>query len=150
MIVEILDCRLRHLRELAANLRSGDRAELEMIPRPIRHTLNDLWLRTYEPRCATVDGMVAACWGCSGSLLASVGEMWLFTTPVVEKAPLRFFKQVRIEVNEMLKQHQVLVSNVSCDYTKALRFFEMLGFSIGTETRLGPDKRPYLEIRMER
>lgn len=150
MIVEILPCTLKHIRELAANLRPGDRAELEASGRPLRHLLIDIWMQTDKPRCALVDGKVAACWGVNGSLLASEGSPWLFTTPAVEKAPIRFLKQARAEVKLMLKDHHTLVSGVAADYTKAHRFFGLLGFSLGGEYVMGPDKKQFRELRTGR
>lgn len=149
--VEILPCTLRHLRELARNLRPGDCAEIMASGRAVRHVLHDIWIRTDAPRCATVDGRVAACWGMTSCLLSSEGSPWLFTTAEVEKAPIRFLKQARHELEEMLRNHHSLVSGVASDYTQAIRFLRLLGFFVAdTEYMVGPDQKAFREIKMRR
>ena len=149
--VRILPCTLKHLRELAANLRPGDCAELMAPGQPLRHILHDIWIKTDAPRCGLVDNKVAACWGLTNSLLSSEGEPWLFTTAAVEKVPIRFLKQARHELKMMLKYHHSLVSTVASDYTQAIRFLKLLGFSIDAkEYLLGPKQKAFRLIRMGR
>ncbi len=150
MNIEILPCKLSHMRELANNMRSGDAAEVAVTGLPCRHLLVALWKNSVYRRVALIDGKVAAAWGCSSHLLVSEGEPWLFTTPVVERAPIRFLRQARREVAEMLRGHQSLVSSVASDYTKAIKFLELLGFSVGAEHKVGPSAMLFREIRMER
>lgn len=149
--VRILPCTLKHLRELAANLRPGDCAELMAPGQKVRHILHDIWVQSDEPRCALVDGKVAACWGVTTSLLATEGEPWLFTTAAVEKVPIRFLKQAQHEIKLMLKTHHSLVSAVASDYTRAIRFFQLLGFSVSDfEHKVGPEQKAFREIRLGR
>lgn len=150
MKIEVVPCRLAHLRELANNLRPGDAAEASVTGRPCRHMLMALWKNSLLRRAALVDGKVAAAWGCTAPLMVSEGEPWLFTTPVVERIPVFFFKQTRRELAEMLRGHQALVSNVASDYTQAVKFFRKLGFSIGVEHLLGVPPMAFHEIRMVR
>lgn len=150
MKIEIVPAKLSHMRELANNLRTGDAIEAAATGRPCRHLLIALWKNSVAPRVALVDGKVAAAWGCSSSLLVSEGEPWLFTTPVVEQAPVSCLKQGRREVASMLREHQTLVSSVACDYTKAIRFLKKLGFSIDSKQVAGPTGVFFHEIRMGR
>lgn len=150
MKIEVVPCKLAHLRELANNMRPGDAEEAAVTGRPCRHLLVFLWKSSVYSRAALVDGQVAAAWGCTAPLLVSEGEPWLFTTPVVEKAPIACVKVGRREVARMLRDHRSLVSSVASDYTKAVNFLRRLGFSIGAEHLVGPAEKPFREIRVER
>lgn len=149
--VRIVPCTLKHLRELAANLRPGDCGELLATGKKVRHVLHDIWIQTDAPRCALVDSDVAACWGLTNSLLDTEGMPWLFTTAAVEKVPMRFVKQARHEIGLMLRTQHSLVSAVASDYTRAIRFFQLLGFSVSDfEHKVGPEEKLFREIRMGR
>jgi len=148
MKIEIVPCKLSHLRELANNMRPGDAAEAAVTGRPCRHLLVFLWRNSSFSRVALIDGAVAAAWGCTAPLLVSEGEPWLFTTPVVERAPVACVKVGRREVAQMLRDHRSLVSSVASDYTKAVNFLRRLGFSIGAEQLVVG--KVFREIRMER
>lgn len=150
MNIEIVPCKLAHLRELVSNMRLQDAMEAGALGKPCRHMLVMLWKNTANPRAALIDGKVAAAWGCCSQLLVSEGEPWLFTTPVVERAPVRFLKQARREVLEMLLEHRTLVSSVASDYIKAVNFLRKLGFSINEEHKVGPQALSFRAIRMER
>ena len=150
MKIDITACTLAHLRELAANMRPGDAAEASVTGRPCRHLLNMLWRSSTVRKTALIDGQVAACWGCTAPLMVSVGEPWLFTTPVVERAPIRFLKQARWETAEMLRDHHSLASSVASDYTKAVNFLRRVGFTIGEEHILGVNNMAFRSIVMVR
>lgn len=150
MNIKIVPCKLSHMRAVANNMRPGDAAEVSVTGMPCRHLLVALWKNSAVRRAALIDDEVAAVWGCSSHLLVSEGEPWLLTTPVVERAPVRFLKQGRQEVAEMLRDHQSLVSSVASDYTKAIKFLGKLGFSMGAEQLVGSSAMAFREIRMER
>ena len=150
MKIEVVPCKLSHLRELANNMRPGDAAEAAVTGKPCRHLLVFLWRSSVYSRTALIDGQVAAAWGCTAPLLVSEGEPWLFTTPVVEKAPVSCVKVGRREVARMLRDHQALVSSVADDYTRAVNFLRKLGFTIGAGQAVGDTGKVFREIRMER
>lgn len=139
---EIRPCTLAHLRDLALHMRAADRAEIAGAGRIARHLLIALWRRSLDPRVGLLDGHVAAAWGDEAGLLDEEGAMWLFTTPLVERLPLAFFRQTRAEIAERLQVRRRLISEVAEDYTAALRFFRLLGFEIG-EARAAPSGMRY-------
>lgn len=127
---EIVEARLEHLRALIPLLRDGDRAEVEVTSIPARHLLFGLWRSSLVRRAALVDGEVAAVWGMSGSLAASEASVYLLTGRAIERIPLAFYREARRELRAMLETRRSLVCDVLADYTRAVRFFEMLGFEI--------------------
>lgn len=131
MQYEIRECRLADLRALALTMRPADRAEILASGHTVRHLLFRLWRASVEPKCALVDGEVAACWGDEAGLLSENGVMWLFTTPTVEKIPLAFFREARAEIARRLETRRTIISDIADGYDAALRFFRLLGARIG-------------------
>lgn len=145
---EIMSCKLHHLRTLAATLRREDRAEFEMAGMVPRHRLYELWRMTVDPKAALVDGEVAAAWGDAAPLLATEGRMWMVTAPPIERVPLAFFREGRLDIEERLRVRHALSSCIAGPYDKAVRFFAMLGFEIGPPVLIGGNQ--YRDIRLER
>jgi len=148
--IEIMPCSLAHIRALALNLREGDRMEATASGRPCRHLLHALWRNSSIRKAATVDGQIAAAWGCCGSMMDTVGEPWLLTTPAVEKVPVSVLKIAKYELAEMAKGRNSLVSSVATEYKIAVRFVEKLGFLVGGDEHLiGPNAVSFREIRKD-
>ncbi|HEV2674160.1 MAG TPA: hypothetical protein VGV37_06420 [Aliidongia sp.] len=140
---------LAHVRALAPRLREGDRAEVEAVGAKPRHLMHKLWRTSHTRRTAFVDGEIAAMWGCAGTLLSPIGEIWLLTAPPVERVPVAFVKEARRGISEMLETHAILVSGVLASYGRAIRLMEILGFEIGAEYSM-PCGALFRELRMER
>lgn len=120
---------IAHVYDLARNLREEDRAELgDMDPRA---AVRKCWRMSVIRRTALVDGEVAAMWGMAGPILASVGEIWLLTTPAIERAPVAFIRGAKSEIERMLAVRDKLTGVVCPTYRRATRFLEVLGFTIG-------------------
>jgi hypothetical protein len=134
---QIVPATLAHLRELALTMRAEDRAEIIEVGCVPRHLLVTLWKHTARPMCAIVDGKVAAVWGDKAPLMAEQGSMWLFTSPIIETVPLAFFREAKMDIGERLMMRNVLVADVSASYTKAIRFFGLLGFTFGEPRKIG-------------
>lgn len=144
----IVPCTLAHLRRLAVTLRPEDRAEIEMAGLVPRHALAALWRLSPMPRAAIVDGEVAAAWGDTAALLSDEGSVWLFTSPAVARLPLAFYREARAQIAEWLGSRQVLRAHAADSYRAAIRFFTLLGFSIGEPVLFA--KGFYCEMTIER
>ncbi len=132
MKLEIVDCRLAHLRAVAGNLRSEEQEEISLVTgRPKRHLMIALWRRSSYSRTLLVDGEAAAVGGDSAAVLALDAEGWLFTTPLVEKIPpLAFFRLVQGQLGEMMRVRREVRSSTLADSVKCRRFYAMLGFAV--------------------
>ena len=146
----IVPATLAHMRTMSRAMRAGDRAEVERAGADAHRLLHWLWRDSYLRRAALVDGELAAVWGCQGSAIAAEGVMWLFTAQPVERIPLLFFRQARREVAEALTTHARVWSCVLDGYDKALRFFQMIGFSVGDPEPMVVGGAGYRRIMMER
>ena len=146
MNYEIVPCRLNHLREIARTMRPEDREEIELTGLHPRHLLHDLWRRSLDPKAALIEGEVAAVWGDAAPLLSRDGSMWLFTAPIIAKVPLAYFREARRDIRQRLQIRDTLYAHVACSYERSLRFFEMLGFTVGEQT----ENALFREIRIGR
>lgn len=128
---------------MARTMRAMDAAEITSWGLCVRHTLHFLWRDSPVRRAALVDGEVAAVWGVQSALLGDDGQPWLFTAPAIEKAKLAFLRETRREINDLLGQYRRLRCYVLASYSESVRFFEAMGFAIGSPEPVGKDGVPY-------
>jgi hypothetical protein len=150
MTFQIIPATTEHIRLAARALRPMDRAEIERRGYHVRHLLHLLYRQSPLRRAALLDGQVAAVWGCEGSVLDTEGVPWLFTTPVVERSKVEFFRETRRQIDEMLKSRQRLSTYVLASYTQSTRFFAALGFRIGPPEPIGVGGENYCLMSLER
>jgi hypothetical protein len=146
----IEECTMAHLRAIVPRLRDLDRAEAESAGTAARHLLHQLWHNSPFRRAAFLDGEIACVGGYVGSVLSTEGEAWLFTTAVVERAPLSFVRGLQVMVAEMLETKTSLVSAVMAEYDRSIKLMEMIGFTVGEARPAGPNGVLFRELRMER
>lgn len=130
--IQIIPTIRAHIEELRDCLRAKDRAELEAYG----FTSNKGLWRSYKSglgnRTAIIDGHVAACWGCGGSYLGTMGVPWLLTSEHVHRiSPLKFARLYQKEVYEMLEHFDILTNYVHAEYDEAVRLLSIVGFTIG-------------------
>lgn len=148
MNIEIRDCRLCDLRAALAALREADMAELRAFGARPRHTLFRLWRRSSIRRALLADNAVVAVGGDAAPWFSEEGHLWLFTTALVEKLPLAYFKSARAELQAAFGPRETMRAHVSLDYPRALRFFTMMGFK--PSERIEINGRAFVEISIAR
>lgn len=131
MRYEILPGTADLMTAVGRNLRADDRAELEAFGLEPCAMLRRLAGESLFCKGAIVDGLPAAAWGCAGPMLSATGQMWLFTTPVVERVPMAFVKEARKAIAEVVSVKTSLVTSCLASYEKSLRLWAMLGFTVG-------------------
>lgn len=146
MPLEIVPCRLAHLRAIVPRLRAEERIELAAVGAEPRHALHSFWRDTIGPQAAVMSGQAIAVWGDAACPLARDGLIWFFTTEAIEKIPVTFARVAKSEIKRMLISRERLRSSVHRSCKRALRFYEMLGF----ETIEGTAHEGFLEIRISR
>lgn len=92
---------------------------------------------SFYAKSAWLGGRIVAMWGAGGPLLSDTGCAWLVTGNGVEKIPLTFIKICMYEMTKMHQYKTTLCNFVHADYTEAVRFFKILGFSIGEPEPVG-------------
>lgn len=126
----IVDALPGHVKMLCANLRANDAAELEDFSMPARSAIWKSYRYSLIRKAAFIDGDLAAMWGVVGVPLGSAGNLWLLTTPIIERAKFTFIREAQREVDEALEIFPMLCGLVSQRYTAAVKFLRLLGFTI--------------------
>jgi hypothetical protein len=97
-------------------------------------------------RTALVDGVVVAMWGIGGALMSDDGCAWMVTGNGVEKVKFAFIRISMWEIDKMHEYKSVLSNYVHADYTEAVRFFKIIGFSISEAAPIGKHGKMFHQI----
>ena len=149
-MIEIVPARLAHVRAVTANMRAEDREEVSALGVSVRGTVLRLYRDAIWSRAALIDGEAAAIWGLNGALASFEGFPWLFTTPLVERVPLAFFRVTKGELARMLATKDTLVSGVAASYERSIRTWQMLGFELGEPQQWGAGGALYHTLTLRR
>lgn len=137
-MITILPAAIEHVYALSERLRDEDRHEIESAGLDPRRCLRDSFKNALHRRTAFVDGEIAAMWGLGGEFVSHVGSPWLLTTKAVERVPVSFVKIGRSELADMLSLRNRLENYVAASYGRAVRFLNVMGFSIDPPKPFGP------------
>lgn len=135
---------------LAANLREGDRDEVEGLGLDVRVGIRNSFRHAILRKTYLVDGEIAAMSGLCGSMLGDIGEPYLMTGPAAERMPVAFLKHAKAAVAEMMQHKLRLEGHVAANYTKACRLLEVLGFTLGEPLPVGPKAALFRKYTMMR
>jgi len=126
----IVDALPGHVNMLVERLREEDAKEIKAFGKLPKKAIWESFRLSFIRKAAFVDGEIAAMWGICGPILGPQGDLWLMTTPAIEKAPWAFVREARREVAEALEIFPSVRGILSCDYKAAVRLVKLLGFSL--------------------
>lgn len=129
----IRDALISDVHDLAPRLREADALEMTALGEDPAECLRHSWAGSPIRRAVEVDGKVAALWGVYGDLFGGVGIPWFLTAPEIERIPVTMVRQGRAEVSDMLGLYPRLENYVAASYRGAVRFVELLGFTVDAE-----------------
>lgn len=142
--IKIIPATLSHVQEIARTMNAEDRLEIESIGLKAHRVLWRSWNSSIIRKTGLLDGEVAACWGCAGSLMGIVGTPWFITAKKAREVdPVIFAKLYRREVREMLKIFAVLENYVDSSYIGAVKMLKLTGFHLDEPIEVGKMKRLY-------
>lgn len=132
---------IAHVYALAAAMRAADAAEAIALGQRPKQLLRASFRMSRYARTAFVakgrsrpssneEWGIAAMWGLYGNILSDTGMPWLVTTAAIERLPVTFVREGRAEVAAMLTLVAQLENHVDAGYTGAVRFLEVLGFTL--------------------
>lgn len=147
--VQIIEAAPKHISAVARRLRQEEIDEVAGAGETARHFMYRLWKKSGYRRAGFVDGEIAAVWGCAGMLLSPTAEVWLFTTPVIDKNPMVFIKTARAEIAKMLETRTRIFSACMAGCERSSRLWTALGFKMGEGVRAPSGAMFYLLV-MER
>ncbi len=149
-MIEIVEPTLAHVREVLADLRERDRAEMEGVGLKPRHVLHRLYRDALFKRAIVVDGATVAVWGVNGALGSSEGEPWIFATNKARSIPLTFFKVARREIGSLLEVKRRLATWCADDSLQSARFWRLVGFRVGDPVAPASNGTCYMPVSLER
>jgi hypothetical protein len=127
-------------RELAPLLRAADLAEVRA--EAGLDGLEALLVSVERSEAAyavDVDGKLGAIFGHRYvNLMANIGQVWCLTGHAMEKRPIAFLHSAMYVCDELLKKYGELVACIDARYTKAVRFFTLVGFQMAPAVPLEP------------
>ena len=148
---QIVDSTPGHIRDLSQNMRDNDRMEVCSIGFTEREIVRKSYDRAIWKKTVFVNGKLACMFGLGGHLLSDTGVPWLLTTREIERIPLAFVREAKREVRKMLGHFRRLENYVHADYAAAIRFLEILGFTVHPEVvEVGPNRAKFRKFTMER
>ena len=124
-------------------LRPEDEAEILGLGVSVRKALWRGYRNSVRCRVAYIDGEPAAIWGVCVNLqpgqgpLSNQGVPWLHTTAAVERLPVTFLREARREVAAMQRLYPHLENHVAANYSRAVRFLHLLGFTVDPPQPVG-------------
>ncbi len=77
---------------------------------------------------AFLDGRIVAMFGCAHGFMPGVGAPWLVTAPEIERVKLRFIRQSRPYVREMLGRYPILSAYVYRGNKPLIGWMRWMGF----------------------
>lgn len=94
---------------------------------PMDGLLKAYWASTL---CWSVflNGRIAAMFGCAPGAMPGVGSPWLVTAPEIARVKLRFIRQSRPYVREMLEQYPILSAYVYRGNKPLIGWMRWMGF----------------------
>lgn len=149
MKVELVTASREHMAAVIQTMREKDREEALNAGMTVDRAAWRSYRASVFAKAALVDGEIAAVWGVAGTL-GRVGQPWLFTTPLVERAKMHFVRIMRQEVQNMLVLYPRLQGLVDDAYVGAVRLLGAVGFEIGEPFSYGRYGMPFREYRAER
>lgn len=144
----IVDAERNHAVQLARALRDGDKIEIAAGGLTERKAVWRSYKQSVLCKTAFVDGEIAAMWGLGGTLMSMRGNPWLLTTSAVEKYPMDFAREARKAVREMLTIRPILFNYVLASYEHAVRFLQIIGFTMGDPFPMGVKGEQFRKFEM--
>lgn len=140
--ISILPATVEDGLEALRNLREEDAKEMFALGRA-EWLVPKLIAKSDASFCGRVDGEIACVWGIVNEGFVSPAKVWMLTTPLVERAWVRFIRESRDFIAWGLARYGTLGGEVVCSNAKSERWLRWLGFEVlgePVETAVGPAK----------
>lgn len=128
MTAEVVPATIVDLFELWYNLRND---QLEDVSGASMRNLKEQADKSVEVWCGKYQGRPVIVWGVlMPSILSSVGVVWALTSKEIDKCPLVFVRQSKVELERLRKRYTELTGYVATEYEVSARWLRWLGFDI--------------------
>ena len=128
MTAEVVPATVGDLYDLWMNLRAD---QMEDVSGASERELFDQVDKSVEVWCGKYQGRPVIVWGVlMPSILSSTGVLWALTSKEIEKCPLVFVRQSKIELERLRGRYHELTGYVATEYEVSARWLKWLGFDI--------------------
>ena len=136
---EIRKCTAKDIRSLKGKLREDDCLEIKRRWGENPHqVLIHSYRESIKAYVGLIDGEIASVWGVAEQCLLSDNyAIWLFSTPIIEKAPARVAILTMKKLKELLKTYTYLENIVDAEYELCINWLKWLGFTIEKPKAIG-------------
>jgi|WetSurMetagenome_2_1015567.scaffolds.fasta_scaffold295525_2 hypothetical protein len=135
---------------LLENMRKKDIEECKALGMSPGRGLRTSIKNSLYSKSVWLDGKIIAMIGLSGAVISEAGCAWMLTGNGIEKVPFTFMRIAKKEIDVMLIYKKILFNYVSKDYPEAVRFFEILGFSVSRPKQVGKHGNMFHQIMKTR
>lgn len=145
---EIVPATDLHIGPHVAHLSDEDREEIAKTGLPPRRLIRSFLHQSSYARAAIVRGVPVALWGVVGASMESTGYVWLSVAPEARARRFALLKETIRQLREIGNTKVKVVSAISCDDTKALRFADALGFQT-EEHQMSLSGREFYQVSLK-
>lgn len=131
---------------IASRLRADDVREVLALGVPPEQALLISFLGSDEVWTASVDGEPAMMFGCRQGLLDDAAEVWALGTSLCTECPREMLVYGRQRVRDLLTRFPRMRNFCDARYKASHRWLRRLGFTVGSPTVFGPQKKMFCQI----
>ena len=150
MEIGIRKARPEDVAEIAANLREGDRAEVEALGLTPMFAVDYSFRGSDHAYTGTLDGKPALIFGVGDSMFSDEASVWALGTPLCDRAPLAMVRLGRKIIGMLLEEYPVMTNYCDARYGKSIKWLKLLGFSVGEPEPYGDRKMPFCKLIIQR
>lgn len=135
---EVVEARIEHCRALvdALDQPAADFIRLGWNVEPLSGLLSAFRCSSLMRRTVFLDGQIIAMFGCAPGSMVGTGSPWLVTAPGMKKVKLRFIRQSREYIREMLALYPVLNAKVYRGNKPLIGWMAWSGFEFADEDEM--------------
>ena len=138
-------CKTKDIRALRGKLREEDCRELFRVTGYDPYfSLVMSFRRSDKTWVGMIDGEIACVWGVNqDSVLGRRARIWLLSTSVMDKAPIRVARFTKRWIKQLLEEYDILYNYVDDEYTKCKKWLSWLGFTLEDPEPYGATQSPF-------
>lgn len=149
VIVEIRQPTQADVNCLIANIRHGDRRELEASHGNYKEAIQLSFNKSKHKWAVYADGQFACLFGMHPlGLLSDTALIWMLGTDVIEKNKGAFIRHSRVYIQAMLNVSPVLMNWCDVRNTKTIRWLKLMGFTFFKAEPYGIKGYPFYRFEL--
>lgn len=148
---DVVPFETEHVDPIAINMRMADKREIwaQSLSRP-HNSLEYCRASSVKSWCGLADGEPVVVFGVAPySMMGGIGSPWLLGTDAIEKHAVKFLRDCRFYVSEMMQGFDILRNYVDARNTTSIQWLKWMGFDILDIEHHGAFNLPFHKFEME-